>query len=73
MRHVAESSAQAMVVRERRKSLMLRAWIVSGLFFMALPGTLLGFSKLMAIATHHGLGTIPAAIRTIFATCTSVE
>jgi len=50
-----------MVVRERQKSLMLRAWIVSGLFFMALPGTLLGFSNLMAIAAHHGLGTIPAA------------
>jgi len=50
-----------MVARERRKSLMLRAWIVSGLFFMALPGTLLGFTNLMAIATHHGLGTMPAA------------
>ena len=47
--------------RERQKSLMLRAWIVSGLFFMALPGTLLGFSNLMAISAHHGLGTLPAA------------
>lgn len=47
--------------RERQKSLMLRAWILSGLFFMALPGTLLGFSNLMAIATHHGLGALPAA------------
>jgi hypothetical protein len=44
-----------------RKSLLLRAWILSGLFFMALPGTLLGFSNLMAISTNHGLGTIPAA------------
>ena len=61
MSNVAESSTQAMVARERQKSLMLRAWIVSGLFYMALPGTLLGFSNLMAIATHHGLGTIPAA------------
>ncbi len=61
MSYVAESSTQAMVVHERQKSLMLRAWIASGLFFMALPGTLLGFSNLMAIATHHGLGTIPAA------------
>ena len=40
---------------------MLRAWILSGLFFMALPGTLLGFSNLMAISAHHGLGTLPAA------------
>ena len=38
--------------RERQKSLMLRAWILSGLFFMALPGTLLGFSNLMAISAH---------------------
>ena len=61
MSNAAESSTQAIVVRERQKSLMLRAWIASGIFFMALPGTLLGFSNLMAIATHHGLGTIPAA------------
>jgi hypothetical protein len=46
---------------ERQKSMLLRAWILSGLFFMALPGTLLGFSNLMAISTHHGLGTLPAA------------
>jgi uncharacterized protein involved in response to NO len=49
------------IARERQKSLMLRAWILSGLFFMALPGTLLGFSNLMAISAHHGLGTLPAA------------
>ncbi len=61
MSNAVGSSTYAMVVRERQKSLMLRAWIVSGLFFMALPGTLLGFSNLMAIAAHHGLGTIPAA------------
>jgi len=47
--------------RERRKSLMIRTWILTGLFFMALPGTLLGFSNLMAISAHHGLGTLPAA------------
>ncbi len=51
----------ATIARERQKSLMLRAWIASGLFFMALPGTLLGFSNLMAISAHHGLGTLPAA------------
>jgi hypothetical protein len=49
------------IARECRKSLMLRAWIASGIFFMALPGTLLGFSNLMAISAHHGLGTLPAA------------
>ena len=51
----------AIVSRERQKSMMLRAWIATGLFFMALPGTLLGFSNLMAISAHHGLGTLPAA------------
>ena len=49
------------MARERQKSLMLRTWIASGLFFMALPGTLLGFSNLMAISAYHGLGTLPAA------------
>jgi hypothetical protein len=57
----AMNSMQVIVTRERQKSLMLRAWILSGLFFMALPGTLLGFSNLMAISTHHGLGSLPAA------------
>jgi hypothetical protein len=50
-----------LIAREHQKSLMLRAWILSGLFFMALPGTLLGFSNLMAISTNHGLGALPAA------------
>jgi uncharacterized protein involved in response to NO len=54
-----ESGAAA--PQERRKSLMLRAWILAGLFFMALPGTLLGFSNLLAISTHHGMGGLPAA------------
>lgn len=55
------NSTQEIVVRERRKSLMLRAWILAGLFFMVLPGTLLGFSNLMAIAAHHGLGNLSDA------------
>jgi len=54
-------SVNPAAVRERQKSLMLRAWIATGLFFMALPGTLLGFSNLIAISTHHGLGALPAA------------
>ncbi len=51
----------AILTRERQKSYMLRAWIASGLFFMALPGTLLGFSSLISISTHHDLGALPAA------------
>jgi hypothetical protein len=61
MSNVGESSTHDIVARERQKSLVLRAWILGGLFFMALPGTLLGFSNLMAISTHHGQGTLPAA------------
>ena len=49
------------LLRERNKSWMLRAWILSGIFFMALPGTLLGFSNLMAISAHHGLAAMPPA------------
>ncbi|SPE26864.1 conserved membrane hypothetical protein [Candidatus Sulfotelmatomonas gaucii] len=52
---------RTIVARERQKSLMLRAWIAAGLFYMALPGTLLGFSNLLAISAHHGLGSLPAA------------
>ncbi|MGA9062614.1 MAG: hypothetical protein WB341_13220 [Terracidiphilus sp.] len=58
---VNASATQVIIGRERQKSLMLRAWILAGLFFLALPGTLLGFSNLMAIAAHHGLGSLPAA------------
>lgn len=56
-----ESSTQAIVVRERQRSLMLKLWILCGLFFMAFPGTLLGFSNLMAISAHHGMLHLPAA------------
>ncbi|HUX27818.1 MAG TPA: hypothetical protein VMV39_03485 [Terracidiphilus sp.] len=58
---VLANSTPTATLRERQKSLMLRAWIAAGLFYMALPGTLLGFSNLMAISTHHGLGGLPAA------------
>ena len=52
-------SGEEIAARERQKSLVLRGWILSGLFFMALPGTLMGFSNLMAISSHHGLGALP--------------
>jgi uncharacterized protein involved in response to NO len=58
IREIVASQSSAL---ERSKSLMLRAWILAGLFFMALPGTMLGFSNLMAISQHHGLGALPAA------------
>jgi len=54
-------TASSQAALERMKSLMLRGWIVAGIFFMALPGTLLGFSNLMAISAHHGAGGLPQA------------
>jgi uncharacterized protein involved in response to NO len=60
-RPVVLNTLRAMNPAQREKSILLRAWILSGLFFMALPGTLLGFSNLMAISTHHGMGSLPAA------------
>lgn len=51
---------QQILASERSKSLLLRAWIFSGLCFMALPGTLLGFSNLMVISSTHGLHPLPA-------------
>src|SRR5690348_7679664 len=51
----------ALLALERRKSLLLRCWIVTGLFFMVLPGTVLGFTNLLAISVHHGLGSLSAA------------
>ena len=61
---ISNTTANAISERaiwERRKSLVLRAWIASGLFFMAIPGTLLGFSNLIAISSRHGLGALPQA------------
>lgn len=51
----------AILALERRKSRLLRFWIVTGLFFMVLPGTVLGFTNLLAISAHHGLGSLSAA------------
>lgn len=56
-----DASSSIRHVREVEKSYLLRAWILSGLFFMAFPGTLLGFSNLLAISTHHGLSDLPPA------------
>jgi uncharacterized protein involved in response to NO len=54
-------SPPLLAARERTKSLVLRLWILAGVFFMALPGTLLGFSNLMAISAHHGARSLPPA------------
>ena len=54
-------NSSSLAAIERTKSLVLRAWILAGIFFMALPGTLLGFSNLMAISAHHGAAGLPSA------------
>jgi uncharacterized protein involved in response to NO len=54
----------ALIAAERRKSLLFRLWIGTGLFFMVLPGTILGFTNLLLITAHHGLnGLSPAWIQ----------
>jgi len=55
---------RAMVAAERRKSRLFRLWIGTGIFFMVLPGTILGFTNLLAISVHHGFqGLSPAWIQ----------
>lgn len=52
---------KALLAYERRKSRRFRMWIGTGIFFMVLPGTVLGFTNLLAISAHHGLGSLSAA------------
>lgn len=64
LKATAAAERAALVAVERRKSLLLRLWIVTGIFFMVLPGTILGFSNLLLITAHHGLnGLSPAWIQ----------
>jgi hypothetical protein len=57
-------SRRALLAFERRKSFMLRLWIGTGLFFMVLPGTILGLTNLLLISAHHGFaGLSPAWIQ----------
>lgn len=48
-------------MQEKQKSRILRAWLACGIFFMALPGTLLGFSNLLTISAHRGALSLPQA------------
>lgn len=60
----AAEKHRALVAVERRKSLLFRLWIATGLFFLVLPGTILGFTNLLVITAHHGLsGLSPAWIQ----------
>ncbi len=50
-----------LVAAELGKSRLFRLWIATGLFFMVLPGTILGFTNLLLITAHHGLNGLPPA------------
>ena len=49
------------VVRERQLTHVLRAFIVTGIIFMLLPGTFLGVWNLLSISSHMAHGGPPAA------------
>lgn len=60
----ATADRKALVTAELRKSRLFRLWIATGIFFMVLPGTILGFTNLLLISAHHGLnGLSPAWIQ----------
>lgn len=58
--HQDESTLHIQIEQRARRT-ALRVWILGGLFFMALPGTLLGFSNLLAVSSAHGHAFIPSA------------
>ena len=49
------------VVRERQLTHVLRAFIITGVLFMLLPGTFLGVWNLLSISSHTAFGGPPAA------------
>ncbi len=49
------------VVRERQLTHVLRAFIITGVIFMLLPGTFLGVWNLLSISSHMAQGGPPAA------------
>lgn len=60
----AREDHRALLALERRKSRLFRLWIATGIFFMVLPGTILGFTNLLLISAHHGFtGLSPAWIQ----------
>lgn len=55
---------RTLLALEKRRSRLFRLWIVTGIFFMVLPGTILGFTNLLLISAHHGFaGLSPAWIQ----------
>jgi hypothetical protein len=48
-------------LRNQPANRMLRAWIISGLLYMLLPGTFLGVMNLISISSSQGAEQIPSA------------
>jgi len=60
-RDLAEKPAQPDPVPERRLARLLAAYIVTGLFFMILPGTVLGVWNLIGISSQREMAAVSAA------------
>ena len=60
---VLQTSPALLQQRERRAQRLLLAFVISGLFFMLLPGTFLGVWNLIAISGHKGAAVSAAWIQ----------
>lgn len=60
-RDLAEKPTMPDPLPERRLARLLAAFVVTGLFFMALPGTVLGVWNLIAISSERGLAAVSTA------------
>lgn len=60
--HISEQSTTAMRIEmERASQKLIIAFILSGMFFMLLPGTFLGVWNLIDISQQHTVGTLSPA------------
>lgn len=60
-RDLAEKPALPDPLPERRLARLLAAFVVTGLFFMVLPGTVLGVWNLVGISSQRAMAGVPAA------------
>jgi uncharacterized protein involved in response to NO len=60
-RDLEEKPALPDPLPERRLARLLAAFVVTGLFYMALPGTVLGVWNLVGISSQRELGAVPIA------------
>lgn len=51
----------ARIANERTSQRLVTAFVLSGIFFMLLPGTFLGVWNLLNISQSHGVGALPQA------------